>query len=101
MTSRRLDAPPICIAILTSQPILAANLSCGPPTTKSHSKRAALPNTCPSPAVSSVGDFRTPGAVRVAMFVTAGVQNLHNKRHLIVLAASSTGSLASVEVNGT
>ena len=66
-------SPPTCIDILTAQSTLAADLSCGPPTPKSPSKRAGTAQYVTFLAVSSLEGFQTPAAVRVGMFVTAGV----------------------------
>src|SRR5215472_15024334 len=70
---RKNASPPTCIDILTAQSTLAADLSCGPPTPKSPSKRAGTAQYVTFLAVSSLEGFQTPAAVRVGMFVTAGV----------------------------
>jgi hypothetical protein len=73
----RTHRPPTYIAILTAQPTLAADLSCGPPSAKNfHSKRAGTAQCVPLPAVSSLGVYRTPAAARGETFVTAGVRYL-------------------------
>jgi hypothetical protein len=61
------------IVVLTAQSTLAADLSCGPPTANSPWQPRGHRLIRPLPAVSSLGGFQTPAAVRVEMFVTAGV----------------------------
>jgi hypothetical protein len=73
LADRENASPFTHIIILAAQSTLAADLACGPPTAKSHSKRAGTASHVPSRGIVP-WRFSDAGRVREGMFVvTAGV----------------------------
>src|SRR4029077_18585760 len=68
-----------CNAIATAHPTAPPTLAVARPWPNPHSCARGTAQRVPLPAVSSLGGFRTPAAVRGGTFVTAGVRKPSQK----------------------
>src|SRR4029077_10224457 len=83
-----------CNAIATAHPTAPPTLAVARPSPNPHSCARGTAQRVPLPAVSSLGGFRTPAAVRGETFVTAGVRKPSHFRPSC--AVPTDGSLSPV-----